>query len=326
MAALSVAVVGARRQRMKGQRGLGSALLASAIIHVLALAVAGHVYVRQQVPVRRIPVAFVAERLSPQPRQTPRPKRRRPKVTKPRSVPRRLARPRVVPLPALAPAPSAPALKPPSSVVPQSAAPIHLAAGPSLALDEVAPRGTGSGAPGASGALGTGEGAGGGPQGERGTGGGEGGGTGSAGELGAGELLGAGIGDGSPGHGEGAPVGGPVGTAGAGPGDGGAKKTKQGGDGGGGGPSRGAGVLSAPRPRYPASARRAGIEGVVRLRVTVEPDGTVGAVSLRASSGCKVLDSEALSWVRSHWKFQGALADGKPVRGTVNVRVVFRLE
>ncbi|MEQ8371273.1 MAG: energy transducer TonB [Alphaproteobacteria bacterium] len=88
--------------------------------------------------------------------------------------------------------------------------------------------------------------------------------------------------------------------------------------------SRGDGVPAPaagnPRPDYPWSARRNGIEGRVVLRVEVLPSGMVGQVVVAESSGYGILDRAAQRTV-ALWRYD-------PPRGRVTTRVpvVFRLE
>lgn len=77
-------------------------------------------------------------------------------------------------------------------------------------------------------------------------------------------------------------------------------------------------LLSSPAPAYPESARAAGAEGVVRLRVEVLEDGAVGEVEIVGSSGSTVLDDAAVAAVRS-WRFEPATADGAPRRVRVDL-------
>jgi periplasmic protein TonB len=79
-------------------------------------------------------------------------------------------------------------------------------------------------------------------------------------------------------------------------------------------------------PPYPASARRTGIQGEVRLDVHVGADGQVLDVRLRNSSGSPVLDRSAMNTVRS-WRFEPATIDGNPVAEWYHDwKWVFRLE
>lgn len=82
---------------------------------------------------------------------------------------------------------------------------------------------------------------------------------------------------------------------------------------------------NAPPP-YPASARRLGEQGEVRLDVHVGADGTVLEVALRASSGSPALDRSAMDTVR-RWRFRPATVDGQAVPEWYrDWKWVFRLE
>jgi len=89
-------------------------------------------------------------------------------------------------------------------------------------------------------------------------------------------------------------------------------------------PSYGLGSAGNPRPRYPKSARRRGIEGRVVLVVRVGSDGTPSSVKVGTSSGHDSLDRAALEAVEN-WRFQPATRAGVPVPGTVEVPITFRL-
>ena len=78
-----------------------------------------------------------------------------------------------------------------------------------------------------------------------------------------------------------------------------------------------------PEPAYTREAKRAGIEGTVRLLITVDEDGKASDVRVRDGPGYG-LDEEAAKTVKT-WKFKPALKDGKPVSVQVIVEVNFRL-
>jgi protein TonB len=92
-----------------------------------------------------------------------------------------------------------------------------------------------------------------------------------------------------------------------------------------------AAVLAPPRPLtsnrapvYPQVARARGLQGVVQLRVTIEPDGSVASAAIETSSGHVSLDRAAEDAVHG-WRFAPALVDGVPARTTVRIPVTFRL-
>jgi protein TonB len=90
-------------------------------------------------------------------------------------------------------------------------------------------------------------------------------------------------------------------------------------------PSFNAAYLRNPSPRYPASARRAGMQGTVTLRVQVTREGLVARVDIEKSSGSPHLDAAALEAVKA-WRFVPARQGAEPVESWVLVPIVFRLE
>lgn len=88
---------------------------------------------------------------------------------------------------------------------------------------------------------------------------------------------------------------------------------------------RSAQVLRQVSPVYPATARRAGVEGQVLLAVAVQSNGRVGSVSLVSSSGNGLLDAAAMRAVRK-WSFRPATIDGRAITGQVRVPVRFQLQ
>jgi protein TonB len=78
-------------------------------------------------------------------------------------------------------------------------------------------------------------------------------------------------------------------------------------------------------PTYPESARRRGIQGRVLVRVSVSTDGTPLAVSVDESSGAASLDDAAVAAVQK-WRFVPANQGSKPIPGTAEVPIVFRLQ
>jgi protein TonB len=90
-------------------------------------------------------------------------------------------------------------------------------------------------------------------------------------------------------------------------------------------PPRAAAYLSNPKPAYPALSRRLGEEGVVRLNILVNPDGSVARLELANSSGFPRLDRSAMETVQSSWKFEPARRGGKAVAAWVIVPIQFNL-
>lgn len=83
--------------------------------------------------------------------------------------------------------------------------------------------------------------------------------------------------------------------------------TPQAGTAGGTGAS-GSGKGKFPAPPYPAFARGAGMQGTVRLSISVGPSGAVDGVTVIGSTGFSALDSYAASWVRRNWRWPGGAA------------------
>ncbi len=84
------------------------------------------------------------------------------------------------------------------------------------------------------------------------------------------------------------------------------------------------GGLSNAAPRYPYLARRRGQEGRVVVRVQVSAAGDAAAVSIRRSSGYRLLDEAAVKAVKT-WRFAPAKRGGFSVAGSVDVPVSFKL-
>ena len=81
-------------------------------------------------------------------------------------------------------------------------------------------------------------------------------------------------------------------------------------------------VLTKVKPIYPPAAKFAGVEGTVRLKATVGPDGTVQSAEL--VSGPSLLAQAAIDAVR-HWTFLPATHNGKPIEDVIHINVSFGL-
>ena len=79
--------------------------------------------------------------------------------------------------------------------------------------------------------------------------------------------------------------------------------TTQAGTAGGRGTSGSGGKGKFPQPGYPDFARSAGMQGTVRLSISVGPSGGVEGVSVIGSTGFSSLDEYAASWVRRNWRW-----------------------
>jgi periplasmic protein TonB len=75
-------------------------------------------------------------------------------------------------------------------------------------------------------------------------------------------------------------------------------------------------------PAYPVEAARQGIQGTVKLDVTVSTDGTVR--SIRVLSGPAMLSSAAVSAVHD-WRYAETFFAGEPIETQQYVTMVFRL-
>jgi TonB family protein len=82
-------------------------------------------------------------------------------------------------------------------------------------------------------------------------------------------------------------------------------------------------ILKKGEPVYPAFAKAVGIRGVVRIRVLVEPDGSVGAVD-GVERGWACLDQAARDAARQY-TFRPFEKDGRPAMAWTSVDVVFKL-
>jgi TonB family protein len=81
-------------------------------------------------------------------------------------------------------------------------------------------------------------------------------------------------------------------------------------------------VISAPPPGYPEVARKAGIEGVVRLQVRLKQDGRIEVEKLL--DGDTVLADAAIAAVKQ-WRGKPVAMDGKPVDVISTVKFEFHL-
>ena len=82
--------------------------------------------------------------------------------------------------------------------------------------------------------------------------------------------------------------------------------------------------LRNPAPVYPSAARRRHEEGLVILTVNVSPDGHAAGVSVKKSSGFKLLDDAAVAAVQD-WEFQPARLGPVSLESDVEVPIRFEL-
>ena len=79
-----------------------------------------------------------------------------------------------------------------------------------------------------------------------------------------------------------------------------------------------------PKPVYPPEARKKGYEGKVILRVQILPEGRVGDIEVKHSSGYEILDRSALAAVKQ-WSFVPAMEGEKPISFWAELPVRFEL-
>ena len=85
-------------------------------------------------------------------------------------------------------------------------------------------------------------------------------------------------------------------------------------------------VLATRPVRYPEQALLNRVEGVVRVKFSVDDDGHVTSAIVSKTSGSTMLDAMALDYDLSRWTFQPATLDDKPVPGTLEKEFEFRLD
>lgn len=95
----------------------------------------------------------------------------------------------------------------------------------------------------------------------------------------------------------------PVATSGGKP-----SSTSQAGTAGGSGTAGSGGKGKFPQPSYPDFARSSGMQGTVRLSISVGPSGAVESVSVIGSTGFSALDEYAASHVRRNWRWPAGTA------------------
>ncbi len=77
-------------------------------------------------------------------------------------------------------------------------------------------------------------------------------------------------------------------------------------------------------PVYPEIARARGYEGIVLVSAEILPDGRVGEIKIRKSSGYAILDQSAIQAVKP-WKFEPAKKSGNPFTAWVELPIKFIL-
>lgn len=77
--------------------------------------------------------------------------------------------------------------------------------------------------------------------------------------------------------------------------------------------------------QYPPQAKANGIEGVVGVIFTVNPDGSIGAIKIKRMVDPD-LESESIRLVKNMPRWNPATDNGTPVEGQAEVDVSFTLE
>lgn len=77
------------------------------------------------------------------------------------------------------------------------------------------------------------------------------------------------------------------------------------------------------QPAYPEERKVSGENGEVRLRATIDEEGSVAELSVLSATH-ESFGEAAMETVRG-WRFQPATRDGQPVPQTINIPIVFRM-
>jgi len=81
-------------------------------------------------------------------------------------------------------------------------------------------------------------------------------------------------------------------------------------------------LIKQVRPKYPAEAKAAGVQGLVRLEVVIGKDGTVKET--KVLSGPEQLVPPALEAIKQ-WQWEPTTVDGKPVEVITQIDVNYKL-
>ena len=84
-------------------------------------------------------------------------------------------------------------------------------------------------------------------------------------------------------------------------------------------------VAGNPKPVYPHTAYKLGIEGRVLIDLSMSAEGAVEKVHIRDSSGFAVLDSAAVRAVKK-WRFYPVLRNGKAIPFTDTGHIIFKIK
>ena len=84
-------------------------------------------------------------------------------------------------------------------------------------------------------------------------------------------------------------------------------------------------VAGTPKPGYPHTAYKLGIEGRVLIDLSMSAEDAVEMVHIRDSSGSAVLDSAAVRAVKK-WRFYPVLHNGKAIPFTDSGHIIFKIK
>jgi TonB family protein len=83
-------------------------------------------------------------------------------------------------------------------------------------------------------------------------------------------------------------------------------------------------ILSSPRPIYPSASRKRAEEGMVKVQVLIDTEGTPTNLSVSQSSGFPALDHSALEAI-TMWKFTPAQDGNIPIVKWITIPITFQL-
>ncbi len=91
--------------------------------------------------------------------------------------------------------------------------------------------------------------------------------------------------------------------------------------------TRPASVVRSPKPPYPRSALRRGIENVTTVvQVQIDSNGRVRSATLARSCGRADMDRSALGTIKRAWRFRPASRNGTPVPTSTTIRIHWRID
>ncbi len=76
-------------------------------------------------------------------------------------------------------------------------------------------------------------------------------------------------------------------------------------------------------PTYPPQALARGVEGEVRVRLTINTEGRVATAEIVSASPPGVFETAALAAVR-RWRFDPVMRGGRPIEASITATIRFR--